>query len=168
MTEKPMKVGEIAKTFGVDPNTVRNWCERYAEYLSDAAKPPTGGVRLFSSRDFTVLSFVNSALNGGMIHDEIAMKMAETSFNAGESDIILSYIDIPPPQTKITTQETQYVVIELPSTAIARFEAIERRLDARDRSIMLWGALWGAIAALGLGAFVLWVLWLVVGSLNAT
>jgi hypothetical protein len=43
------------------------------------------------------------------------------------------------------------------SALAARLQRIEHTQDALLRAATLWGALWGAVAALVFGAFVLWV-----------
>lgn len=106
--EPPRRVTDLATAFGVDPNTIRQWCKRYAAYLSDGAKPPSGGTRLFSSRDFGVLSYVDSALKSGMIHAEIAMNMGEMSFNDGESDLIVGTAEVLPPDSPLIHPESPH------------------------------------------------------------
>jgi hypothetical protein len=49
---------------------------------------------------------------------------------------------------------------QAPLALLSRIEAIERRQELLLRAAALWGALLGAIAALVLGGFVLWVLYL--------
>lgn len=161
--EKPMKVGEIASTFGVDSNTVRNWCKRYADYLSPAARPAGGGVRLFSSRDFAVLSYIHSALNGGMIHDEIAVKMAEMSFNDGEVDIIVGLADVLPPEATPTSQEGQGEALAVQvalSTMQSQIEAVRSNQERLLNRELRYGMMMGSIVTLAAAAFLLWVLWL--------
>lgn len=165
--EKPMKVGEIASTFGVDSNTVRNWCKRYADYLSPAAKPAGGGVRLFSSRDFAVLSYIHSGLNGGMNHDEIAVKMAEMSFNDGQVDIIIGLADVLPPEATPTSQEGQGEALAVQvalSTMQNQIEAVQRRLDARDLKAIYEAERRGAAVALVFVGFLLLFAWLLVNG----
>lgn len=92
--ESPRRISDLATAFGVDANTIRQWCKRYADYLSPEAKPPSGGTRLFSSRDYGILHYVHSALKSGMNHAEITLKMGEISFKEGESDIIVGVTEV--------------------------------------------------------------------------
>ena len=163
MPEKPMKVGEIAKTLGVDPNTVRNWCERYAAYLSDAAKPTDGGTRLFSSRDVSILTYIHSCLHSGLNHTEISMKMAERGSNADGEDIIVGMVEVMPTESPPTPQEGQgdALIVHVALTAMQeQINGIVRNQTTLLREATLRGALLGAIAALAFAAFVVWVFWL--------
>jgi DNA-binding transcriptional MerR regulator len=159
MPETPVKVGEIAKSLAVDPNTIRNYCRRYPQYLSPSANPANGGTRLFTSRDVALLSFIHSALHSGMNHAEISMKLHEKSFNVDGQDIVVGMVDVVPAQAA----QTALAPLALPAEiSIMRHEIDEIRATQRLllRAAVLWGALLGAIAALVAGGFMLWVLWL--------
>lgn len=122
--ESPRKVSDLAAAFGVDANTIRQWCRRYAQYLSAGAKPPSGGTRLFSARDFSVLSYVHAALNSGMNHAEIGMKMAEISFNDGESDVIVGLPEVLPPESPPDQGDSPQDHLDSPSPAHEGIEAV--------------------------------------------
>jgi DNA-binding transcriptional MerR regulator len=165
MNEKTMKVGEIAIQLGVDRNTVRNWCRRYAPHLSETANPPLGGERLLTTRDVNILTYIHTAVNDGVSHDEIAVRLGEKAFNDHEIDIVVGEEQ----DTALTTQPTETpqdapqepLLLPAVLTAIdGRIEAMERRLEAqiaetravqRDRmSMFIWGAIVGLIGALAL------------------
>lgn len=161
--EPPRRVTDLATAFGVDANTIRQWCKRYAAYLSDGAKPPVGGTRLFSSRDFAVLSYVNSALNAGMIHGEIAMNMGEMSFNDGESDIIVGIAEVLAPESPSIHPESptphegiQLVLNELVS--LRQELATERAKQGTRMDYFMSGAVVGIFCAIIVAAlwFYLW------------
>lgn len=134
MNANPMKVGEIAKQLGVTTNTVRNWCRRYAESLSESANPPGGGERLFTTQDVNVLAYIQSAMNEGMNHAEIAVRLGEKEFSSAEVETI-----VPTPGTSITThhqppQDAPDSPAMLPAVLQgidSRFQAIERRIEAQ-------------------------------------
>ena len=49
---------QLAKTFGVDPMTIRNWVAEYADHLSADAVPGKGKRRSFTEDDFMILALV--------------------------------------------------------------------------------------------------------------
>lgn len=126
MNEKPRKVGEIAEALGVVPNTIRNYCKRYASYLSASANPPANGVRLFTTRDLNALTFIHAAVKEGASHDEITVQLAAKSFSDGDVDVIVGMAEVLPPEASPEPQEG-------PETHEARYEAQmpTTRLDAR-------------------------------------
>ena len=171
MNAKPLKVGEIAKQLGVTTNTVRNWCKRYAEHLSYSANPPGGGERLFNTQDVNVLTYIQSAMNEGMNHHEIAVRLGEKEFSSNEVEII-----VPTPGTSLTAppeqpQDAPNGPTMLPAvlqTIDSRFQAIERRIEAqaieamaaqRDRVTMLVvGGLGGILLTVGAMAAWVWMM----------
>lgn len=162
--EKTMKVGEIAKLLDVDPNTIRNWCKRYAPYLSPTANPPTGNDRYLSARDYNVLAYIQSAVNGGLNHHELVVKLGEMSFNDGEADIIIGLSEVLPPQAYPTPQEGRsdaLMVQEALSTMRGQIEALRRTQQVLLSEALRWGMLLGSIVTLAAAAFLVWVLWLV-------
>jgi DNA-binding transcriptional MerR regulator len=162
MNAKPLKVGEIAKQFGVTTNTIRNWSKRYTEHLSDSANPPGGGERLFTTRDVNVMAYIQSAMNEGMNHNEISVRLGEKTFTGASVDII-----VPTP----TPQEAPDGPAMLPAvlqSIDSRFQAIERRIEVqaiearaaqRERVAMLVvGGLGGILLTVGVLAAWVWMM----------
>jgi DNA-binding transcriptional MerR regulator len=52
------KVGEVARRFGVNPQTIRQWSEQFAPYLSESANPKRGNTRHFTMDDLQVFALV--------------------------------------------------------------------------------------------------------------
>ncbi len=52
------QTSDLAKTFSVNPMTVRNWTIQYADHLSDDANPAKGTTRAFTDEDVKILSLV--------------------------------------------------------------------------------------------------------------
>jgi DNA-binding transcriptional MerR regulator len=65
------KVGDVAKTFGTDPQTIRKWSEVFKDYLSDDANPPPGATRYYSDDDLQALAFVYRARRNDSTFEEI-------------------------------------------------------------------------------------------------
>lgn len=163
MNAKPFKVGDLATQLGVVPNTIRNYCKRYAPYLSAGANPPAGRERLFTTRDLNVLTYINVAVNEGVQHDELTVQLAAKTFNDGEADVVVGMVEVMPAKVAPSPQEGQgdaLAVHAALSTMQAQINAIQRTQTTLLRAAVLWGALWGAIGALTFAGFVVWVLWL--------
>lgn len=71
------KVGEVAKTFGVNDQTIRVWCKQFAEYLSPGATPEKGAARDFNDDDLRVFRYVQYALSRGHSYDEVWSQLRE-------------------------------------------------------------------------------------------
>ena len=65
------KVGEVAKLFGVNDQTIRVWCKQFADYLSPGATPEKGTARDFADDDLKVFRYVQYALSRGHSYDEV-------------------------------------------------------------------------------------------------
>lgn len=65
------KVGEVAKLFGVNDQTIRVWCKQFADYLSAGAVPEKGAARDFADDDLKVFRYVQYALSRGHSYDEV-------------------------------------------------------------------------------------------------
>lgn len=164
-----MKVGEIAIQLGVDRNTIRNWCKRYAAHLSEGANPSTGSERLLTTRDVNVLTYIQSAVNDGVNHDEITVRLGEKTFNAHEIDIVVGESQdepVQPPEAPQTPLETSLATTDSPAmlpmvlTSIeARLQSLERHRDAQIRDATREGEIRGATLALAIGGVVLFIIW---------
>lgn len=65
------KVGDVARRFGINPQTVRQWADEFAGYLSPDANPAKGETRVFDNDDLQVLALVAYMRNQGAGFDEI-------------------------------------------------------------------------------------------------
>ncbi len=54
----PTTVGDLSNLLDVSPQTIRKWCDVFAEKLSPTATPPSGEVRIFTDSDIQVLVLV--------------------------------------------------------------------------------------------------------------
>lgn len=70
---------QIADLFGVSDQTIREWSERFALYLSPSANPGKKKARLYSQQDLQVLSLVSQMKTRRMEYNEI-----EASLQAGQ------------------------------------------------------------------------------------
>lgn len=79
-----MKTGSVAKKFGVDPNTITDWTDRFIEFFSGEAHPDEGKQRDYQPEDIIVLNTIRGFRGKNMAWDEIRVHLKE-----GERDSIL-------------------------------------------------------------------------------
>lgn len=138
-------VGQVAERLSVTAPTVRNWSTRYASHLSETANPPTGTERLYTERDVNVLVYVGQCVAEKMRHDDIAHKLASTSFgdvleveNATEppeSEIRSNHTSDAPiaPHSPASTVDYAPVLYDLSVLVDSRHDETVRRLDKLER-----------------------------------
>lgn len=68
-------VGDIAKRFGVNPQTVRQWAAQFAPFLSMSANPDKGETRLFDEDDLRVFALIAYMRGKGASFDEIQVSL---------------------------------------------------------------------------------------------
>lgn len=131
-----MKTAEIAKALSVTTNTIRNWSKQYSGHLSAGAVPPPGQERNYTSKDLSVLRYIQGCVQQGMQHTEIARRLAETT---------ISEIEVPEPpaspaQVLESPPEALLLPLQLVQASIERFDAVqaalqrqEERLDSLER-----------------------------------
>jgi DNA-binding transcriptional MerR regulator len=64
-----------ATIFGVARETIRNWADEFAEYLSPIANPGRGKRRMYSYEDLTVISLVAELKKQGMTYADIHVSL---------------------------------------------------------------------------------------------
>lgn len=71
------RVGEVAKLFDINDQTVRVWCKQFADYLGPGANPEKGTTREFTDEDLRVFRYVQYALQRGNTFDEVWSQLSE-------------------------------------------------------------------------------------------
>lgn len=144
---------QLAKLAQVSEQTVRNYTREYGVLLSAQARGEAG-TRLFDDEDISIFRSIVALRKEGVPPTEVIGRIRR-------GDI---YIDHTTPQQ--TTQSPQ-TALEAPQALMLVRSDLQRQIDAIRRSqdvllrvAVLWGMLWGAVAALAVGGFVLWLLWL--------
>lgn len=89
-------VGEVAKTFSVNPQTVRVWAEQFADYLSEYANPTPGETRHFIDDDLQVMALVAYMRGKGATFAEIKEALGRGD-RALMMDIVAQQEDSSPP-----------------------------------------------------------------------
>jgi len=107
----------VSARLDVSTNTIRRWCNQYAEHLSPEANARP---RTFSEQDIAVLDYVSACRKDGMPQADIAQRLGETTLTLG--DIIV-------PETAETPQIEQEPAPDIQAPALllqAHTEALQR------------------------------------------
>lgn len=153
----PITTRQISKIAKVSEQTVRNYTHDYGELLSPQARGETGP-RLFTDEDVRIFCSIANLRKEGIPPAEVIERVRR-------GDI---YIEVEGPQqaTPSPTQTTSAALDGPQAIMIVRGELQRQINELRAnqklllRAAVLWGALWGAVAALAFAAFLVWVLWL--------
>lgn len=154
----PTTTRELARVAQISEQTARNWSREYAELLSPGAQRAP---RLFDDGDVQTFLSIAALRRANVPPGEVIQQLRG-------GDVVIDVTDHNTPQQQATTGHTTAVearsdVYLLPvalSSLQARLDALERNQELIRRNDKLQGAMWGAIAALVAGGFVLWVLYL--------
>lgn len=154
----PATTRQMAEIAGVSEQTARNYSRVYAELLSPQARGEIGP-RLFSDQDAQIFCSI-----AAMRRDNVPPAEIITRIKHGDI-----YIDHTTPHQATTNEpqatqaalEAPHALMLVRSDLQRQINALQRRQDVLLRVAVLWGVLWGAVAALVAGGFVLWLLWLI-------
>jgi len=124
MTEKPITPGEIRKILDVTDATVRNYCNRFGEFLSPDATRKTR--KRFSPADVQILQLAKSYLDDGYTYDQVINLLENQSL-----DDILD-IEIPSPQVEKPSSPDDETNAILPAEFYKQFEIA---IAAKDQTI---------------------------------
>lgn len=133
--------GAVTKTFGISPQTVKNWCDEFAQYLSPTATPGESKKRIFTLDDMQVLSLVADYHKRGFRWEDAhaALKMGQRGEIPQESAIV----NQPPPALLVALRdEISNLQTDLKGAESERDEykgqvkLLERQLDQREERIV--------------------------------
>lgn len=68
--------GAVAARFGVGPQTVRNWSDRFGEFLG-AGAVVSGSARTFTDSDLEVLALVSELTGTGLTYAQVATSLGQ-------------------------------------------------------------------------------------------
>lgn len=151
-----LTVSQVARKARVAPNTVRNHVRDFPDLFSEAARGLKGN-RLFNENDVEAICSLVALKDSGMPLAEAALRL-----RSQEAPTVID-IAATPMQEAASPQEARHAplaTLDVQSIVLSRFEAIERRLDAKARSDMLWHIGTGFWLGIVFCGFVLWVLYL--------
>ena len=132
----------------------------YAELLSPGARGEAGA-RAFDDADVQTLCTSAALRREDVPRAEIIARLQR-------GDVVIETTPSPQQTTpndgegQKAGQGDALAVMVVRSDLQRQIDALARTQSTLLRAAVLWGALWGAVAALVFAAFVVWVLWLVV------
>lgn len=144
----------MAQLAHISEQSVRNYTRRYGALLSPSARGEVGP-RIFSDSDIQVLCTIAALLREGVPAAEVIARVSG-------GDIVIDATPTPQqatPESHHAIEPTQSLML-VRSDLQGQINALRRTQTILLRAALLWGMMLGAIAALALGGFVLWVLWL--------
>jgi len=148
-----------ANRLNVTTNTVRNWSEQYADYLSASARPGQQSERRFTERDLTVFEYIKQLRSEGLKEDEIKQRLSETSF--ADTEVLSSSENALQEAASAALAQTSPDVTTATPALIVALDDLERRFEALERSVgksqqnqrdYVQGV---AVGALGMGVLVM-------------
>jgi DNA-binding transcriptional MerR regulator len=124
---------DLIKHFNRSKETIREWSNEFAEYLSPSARPTRkGGHRLYTDEDFRVLGLVADMKGRGIIFDEIhlALKNGQRG-ELPDSDTSLMTV----PQQQIAMMQVRLLELEDEVERLQGFEtAVIAEKALRERA----------------------------------
>lgn len=152
---------QVAQKVNITSQSVRNYSSTYAEFLSPGARGEDG-TRLYSDEDVQVLSTVAGLRKTGVSHAEIIERLRHQQAPSVIEGVAtpLNEVDETPKQPLNEALAT----IDVQSSILERFEAIERRLDTQDLNAIYQAEKRGATLALVAMGFLLLLAWLLVNG----
>lgn len=70
-----MKQPEAARLFGVEPNTIKNWTNRFEGFFSSAARLPQVRKRVYNEDDLVILASIAALGDQNFTYDEIETEL---------------------------------------------------------------------------------------------
>lgn len=153
---------QVARKANVSSQSIRNYSADYADLLSSTASR-SDGPRLYTDEDASILCVIADLRKSGMPRAEIIDRIQ----NGDAPPIVEAVANAPSneaQEAQKTGQDATLAVQTVLSTLNARFEAIERRFEARDRQAMWWTLGMGIWLGIVFSGLVLVVVWLLVNA----
>lgn len=151
---------QVAKIANVSEQTVRNYTRDYAPLFSTAARGENG-TRLFSDEDVQVFCAIADLRKSGVPPAEVIERVRVGNV----------VIDVAPQNNPHEATQSPQTALEAPQMLMVVRSDLQRQINEIKRTQatliragVLWGVVLGAIGALGVGAFVLWALWLLANN----
>lgn len=121
-----MKAGEISKRLSVHPNTIRNWSDEFASFLSgDTTAEAPGGRRRYSEADVHILATIAQLKQQGLKNEQV-----HEALSAGRRAK-----EVPPAPTPQEEEVRQSVALVLRSEYDHALDRIKELHDERGRLI---------------------------------
>ena len=142
-----------AELLGINPLTLRRWCDYHAAYLSSGCNPPTGQARRFTDKDIEILKHVKHLRSQGfsttIINEQLAgLTFAEIEQSDQPDDEPSLDIAIAPQNVSDALQASPAILMTLEAmrSEIASIRAVASEAKQGQKDAIQWFA-FGFIAA---------------------
>jgi DNA-binding transcriptional MerR regulator len=152
---------QVAQKVNITSQSVRNYSGTYAEFLSPGASGEDG-TRLYTDEDVEVLRTVAGLRKTRMPHAEITERLRSQQAPPIIEGVATTLNEATETQKQPLNEALDPLAI--PSSILARFEAVERRLDTQDKHAIYQAERRGATLALVAVGFLLLLAWLLVNG----
>ena len=128
--------GDLAARLRVSGTTIRNWADRFSDFMEPAATPPSGQIRAYSEQDALVLATIARESDRRAPTDEIKRLLKDESNLVTELPMLLPTVSPTPKGSEgRALAQVQKLTWELAQSQheIIRLEAeLERVREERD------------------------------------
>ena len=125
------KSSHVQRLFSVSPETVRNWSEEFAEYLSVTATPGTGRHRIFTHEDMEVFALIAELKEKGLTYTDIHAALKNNQRGEIPPMLVNQVQEL---QLALQVDQAQELVVRLQSE---RDAALARQQALHDENIRL-------------------------------
>lgn len=156
---------EAASIIGISPNSLRNWCATFKDFLSPGATPSPGDERILNDKDVAVLQKVKEMRADHRSYDHIKNELSALPVDTE----LAPYIDLQPapepPEAATAIQPASSVndaLLGVLQAGEAKYEALQRQIDAMQAQqngrmvTFIAGIIVGMLLVIG-AAVLLWV-----------
>ena len=125
-TEGSISPREAARLIGVHPNSIRAWCDRFGEFLSDTAKPRPKEARRLTPEDVARLARIHKLSAKKKTFEEIAGILRDLWPEESSGPVVPSTAvqNVPEPPSALVPASAVVQALDV------RLAALQRLLDA--------------------------------------
>src|SRR5260221_8858103 len=130
-----MRMGQAAELIGKHQNTIRNYAERFAEFLS--ASPGKGEHRNFTDEDVRILAFVSKLMDSGMDQNAITQTIRQRREDNKPFPPVLPTVSGFESRSLVPVAEMEAKISVITAElreAQGRLEELRRQSEMRDRA----------------------------------
>lgn len=146
MTERHVKMADIAAKLDTTPTSIADWIKRHKEHFSDGAKMKSGRRRVFDESDLIVLATIAELSHNNVGHDEITDHLKKgyrvesfESINYGVNRTLIPEDAVTPLVDASRLQSEVESLLEQRDQLLERLERMEetyrKSLEAKDEEI---------------------------------
>lgn len=153
---------QVADRANVNAQTIRNYSTKYADLLSPQASGQFGP-RLYTDEDVEILCTIAALRRAGVDASQVAERIRNhdvppiVDLTSSPSNEAINQ----PHEASKPAQDVAFALQLVQPTLNGRFEAIERRLEAREKGERWWAwglGFWTGMIFMGVVQLIVWLL----------